>query len=78
MALIVLGALLMIVGVVLAADKSASRGRMSKPPESEGEPHDTLEPGGRGKQLSIKADLPGIALFVVGGILVFAGAASYG
>ncbi|GGC15684.1 hypothetical protein GCM10011494_38220 [Novosphingobium endophyticum] len=78
MALIILGALLMIVGVALAAVKSAGRGRLSKPPDTtDDESRDTLEPRGPGKRLSIKADLPGIALLVVGGILIFAGAAGY-
>jgi hypothetical protein len=37
-----------------------------------------LEPPGRGKRLSIKTDLPGIGLMVLGGILIFVGAAAYG
>lgn len=79
MALILLGALLMVIGVSLAAIKSAGRGRLSKPPSPvDGETRDTLEPQGRGKRLSIKTDLPGIALMVLGGILIFVGAAGYG
>lgn len=79
MALILLGALLMIIGLALAAIKSAEQGRLSKPPDpGEGEARATLEPPGRGKRLSIKTDLPGIALMVLGGILIFAGAAAYG
>lgn len=78
MALIILGALLMVVGVALSAVKSARRGRLSKPPNLAGdETRDTLEPSGRGRRLSIKSDLPGLALFVLGGILIFVGAAGY-
>lgn len=79
MALILLGALLMVIGVALAAIKSVERGRLSKPPAAaDGENRDTLEPQGRGKRLSIKPDLPGIALMIVGGIFIFVGAAGYG
>ena len=79
MALILLGAFLMVVGLALAAIRSASRGRLSRPPSpAEGESRGTLEPSGRGKRLSLKTDLPGVGLMILGGILIFAGAASYG
>lgn len=65
---ILIGALLIVAGVVLAAINTIKRGRLSKPPE-EG-PGNTLEPAGRGRKLSVMSDLPGIALFVIGAILL--------
>lgn len=67
---IVLGALLIVGGIALAAARTASRGKLSDPHATGPDRHhDTLEPRGRGSRLSIKADLPGLAL-VVAGMLV--------
>lgn len=68
---IVLAALLIVSGVALAAARTASRGKLSDPhATTPGRKMDTLEPRGRGARLSIKADLPGIALIVVGVLLL--------
>ena len=75
MALILIGVLFIIAGVVLSTLKTLRRGRLSQAREPiTGEPRDTLEPTGRGDNLSLKADLPGIALFGLGAILIFLGA----
>lgn len=75
MLLIATGAFLIIAGIALAAARTASRGQLSEQhPPVPGTHPDTLEPRGRGARLSLKADLPGIALVVVGAILMFAGA----
>jgi hypothetical protein len=75
MTLFGVGAALVIMGVVIAAMRTLRRGRLSEPgaaaPES---PRDTLEPSGSGRRLSLRADLPGIALVVIGGILLLIGA----
>lgn len=73
MALILVGVLLIIAGIVLAANNTIRRGRLSEAPEPV--THDTLEPNGRGRRLSFKPDLPGLALILLGVILMFAGAA---
>jgi hypothetical protein len=76
MTLILIGVLLAVGGVVLSALRMLRSGRLSKPEiEHIGEAPDTLEPPGRGRRLDLKVDLPGIALFVLGVILIFAGAA---
>jgi hypothetical protein len=73
--LIALGALLLIGGIVLAATRTASRGKLSDPQASDpGDQIETLEPRGRGDRLSIKADLPGLALMIIGAMLLFVGA----
>jgi hypothetical protein len=73
MILVAFGALLVVCGVVVAAMRTASRGKLSEP---HGGAKGTLEPRGRGDRLSLKADLPGIALVIAGGLLIFAGAAA--
>ena len=74
MFLIALGALLIIGGIVLAATRTASRGKLSDPHGSApGDQVETLEPQGRGDRLSIKADLPGLALMAIAALLVFLG-----
>lgn len=68
---IILGALLIVSGIALAAARTASRGKLSDPHGSgPGGRTDTLEPRGRGGKLSVKTDLPGIALVVAGAILL--------
>ena len=66
MMLVWIGALLVIVGVVLTATRTLQRGRLSDPEAV----RDTLEPKGSGKRLSVKADLPGIALIAIGSLLL--------
>jgi hypothetical protein len=76
MLLIVIGALLIVGGVVLAANSTLKRGRLSQAEQPvSNEPRDTLEPKGRGRQLSLKADLPGMALIAIGAVLLFLGMA---
>ena len=68
---IILGALLIISGIALAAARTASRGKLSDPHATgAGEQTDTLEPKGRGSRLSLRADLPGFALMIVGAVLL--------
>jgi hypothetical protein len=74
MALVVIGAVFVIVGVALAAVRTAGWGRLSQPTTS-ARPT-TLEPTGKGRRLSLKADLPGLGLAALGAILILAGALS--
>lgn len=77
MMLIALGCLLVVAGVVLAAVRTAARGKLSDPhAKIPGHRTDTLEPQGQGKRLSMKADLPGFLLMAVGAVLIFAGASA--
>jgi drug/metabolite transporter (DMT)-like permease len=74
MALILIGVLLIIAGVVLATLKTLKRGRLSQSREpGSGEQRDTLEPTGKGDRLALQADLPGIGLCILGAILILAG-----
>jgi len=78
MLLVWIGALLVISGVVVAAIRTVRRGRLSdarRPPAAAAP--DTLEPEGRGRRLSIEADLPGLGLIAIGVILLLAAAISY-
>jgi hypothetical protein len=68
----VVGALLIICGIVYLAGAAIYQGRMSDP---ERDPADTpahgLEPRGRGMRfLGLKTNWPGLALVVVGAILL--------
>jgi hypothetical protein len=73
MLLVWLGALLIISGIVLTATRTIQFGRLSdaRRPPAMAAP-DTLEPKDRGRRLSIKADLPGLALIAVGSLLLLA------
>ena len=75
MVLVWIGALLVLSGVVLTAIRTIRHGRLSdaKRPPAAAAP-DTLEPKGRGRLLGVKADLPGLALIVLGSILLLAAA----
>lgn len=76
MGLIAIGAFLIIAGVVLAAVRTLKRGRLSQDEQPiTHEQRDTLEPIGRGRRLSFKPDLPGLALIAIGVILLFLGMA---
>ena len=74
MILIGIGAVLIILGVVVAASNTAKRGRLSdaRPEPMEAAP-DTLEPRGKGARLSFVSDVPGIALVGLGAILLLMG-----
>ena len=75
MVLIAIGVGLIILGVVLSSVRQVRRGRLSQDPgQPSGQPSDTLEPTGKGDELSAKPAMPGIALYIIGGILIFAGA----
>ena len=74
MLLITIGALLAIGGIVLAANSTLKSGRLSEAEEPiSHQPRDSLEPTGRGRRLSLKADLPGLALIAIGILLLFLG-----
>lgn len=75
MLLIAIGALLIIGGIVVAANSTLKRGQLSQAEQPiTHAPRDTLEPIGRGRRLSLKADLPGFAMIALGVILLFLGA----
>ena len=74
MALVVIGALLVIVGVAMAAVRTAGRGRLSQPNTQTSAQPTTLEPPGKGRQLSLRADVLGLGIAALGAILIFAGA----
>ena len=74
MLLIAIGALLIIGGIVMAANSTLKRGRLSQAEQPiSHEPRDSLEPTGRGRRLSLKADLPGLAMIALGVLLLFLG-----
>jgi len=76
MFLIVAGALLIVCGMVVATISTLRRGRLSqaRQPVTQA-PRDTLEPTGKGRRLSLKSDIPGLALILLGALLLFLGAA---
>src|SRR3546814_5958983 len=61
-------------GVVWAAMTTTRRGRLSDPEPAPTKSADTLEPAGRGRRLSLSAELPAFALIIVGAVILFAGA----
>jgi hypothetical protein len=76
MALVVAGVVLVIVGVALAAVRTAGSGRLSQPNAQTSVRPTTLEPTGKGRRFSLKADLPGLGMAALGGLLILAGALS--
>lgn len=76
MLLIVAGALLIVCGMVVATVSTLKRGRLSqaRQPVTHA-PRDTLEPTGKGRRLSLKTDLSGLGLILLGALLLFLGAA---
>jgi hypothetical protein len=73
MLLISIGALLIISGVVLAAIRTLKSGRLSEVRQrGPSDAPDTLEPKGRGRRLSAKADLPGLAMIALGALILLA------
>ncbi|API60001.1 hypothetical protein BSL82_12340 [Tardibacter chloracetimidivorans] len=69
-----IGAILIVAGVVWAAMTTTRRGRLSDPEPAPTKSADTLEPAGRGRRLSLSAELPAFALIIVGAVILFAGA----
>lgn len=70
-----LGALLVVSGLLFMAYQAIARGRMSDARRSRSAAGDTLEPrGGRGA-FGLEANWPGLALVALGGIILLAGAA---
>jgi hypothetical protein len=74
MVFVVIGALLVIVGIAVAAARTAGRGRLSQANSQTSAGPNTLEPTGKGRRLSLKADLLGLGIAALGAILIFAGA----
>lgn len=75
MAVILLGALLVVAGVVYMASTAIWRGRMSDPTSRSGGSA-TLEPAHRGVRfLGLGSNWPGILMMVVGAILLLGGIA---
>lgn len=76
MLLTILGALLVIGGLVYIAGQALSRGRLSGPrPPRPSAPGDTLEPPARGMRfLGPTNHWPGIAAMLIGVALLFIGA----
>lgn len=71
MALVWIGALLVVIGIVVSTITTLKRGRLSQDEEPvTHEQRDTLEPEGEGRRLSLGADLPAIALVGIGLILL--------
>lgn len=71
MTLVWIGALLVVLGIVVSTISTLKRGRLSQAEQPvTHEPRDTLEPQGRGGRLSLRADLPGIALVGIGFVLL--------
>ena len=76
MMLVGIGSLMVIGGVVMTAMATLRRGRLSEPPPPRPDsPRDTLEPSGPGRRLSVKGDLPGLALMGLGAVLLLVGSA---
>jgi hypothetical protein len=76
MALVVIGALFVIAGIAMAAVRTAGWGRLSQRNTQTSVRPNTLEPTGRGRRLSLKADLPGLGMAALGAVLILAGALS--
>ncbi len=74
MLFVLIGALMVIIGVVLMATRTLKRGRLSEVRQRNSDAPDTLEPSGQGRSLSMKADLPGLALIALGSLILLAAA----
>ena len=75
MTFILLGALLVIVGVLFMAAQPIWRGRLSGVRRlRSAQPSDTLEPERPARGFGIKSNWPGLALVALGAILLLAGA----
>ena len=73
MLFLLIGAALVIIGIVLLASPPIWRGRLSggRPRPTAGA---TLEPPQPGAGFKLTSNWPGLALFVLGGVLLLAGA----
>ena len=71
--LVVLGALLVIAGLLQMAYQAIWKGRLSDARPHHSTTEDTLEPRGQRGAFGLKANWPGFALVVVGGILLLVG-----
>ena len=72
--LIWIGALLVVVGVLITAGQALWRGRLSDARRfTPGVASDSLEPQGTYTSFSLRANWPGLALMVVGAILLLIG-----
>jgi hypothetical protein len=70
-----LGALLILAGVLMTAGKALFRGRLSEPRGSgQASAIDTLEPRKHGRGLSLSANWAGLALIVLGALMLLGGA----
>jgi uncharacterized membrane protein len=76
MAFVVIGVMLVFVGVAIAAVRTAGRGRLSQPDSQASGRLGTLEPTGKGRRLSLKADLLGLGMAALGALLILAGVLS--
>ena len=77
MALVWIGALLVVGGVVFTAAQAIWKGRLSDArPTRSGVASDTLEPQPRSSGFGLKANWPGLALIALGAVLLLAGAAT--
>jgi hypothetical protein len=75
MTLVLLGALLVLAGIVFMAAQPIWRGRLSGGRRlGSGAPSDTLEPPRPARGFGIKSNWPGMALVVLGGVLLLMGA----
>jgi hypothetical protein len=75
MTLVLLGALLILAGIVFMAAQPIWRGRLSGGRRlRSGPPSDTLEPPRPARGFGIKSNWPGMALVVLGGVLLLIGA----
>ena len=76
MTLVLLGALLVLTGVVFMASQPLWRGRLSGVRRVRStEPGETLEPQKPARGFGIKSNWPGLALIALGAVLVLGGAA---
>jgi hypothetical protein len=75
MALVWIGALLVLIGVLILAVQPLQRGRLSGGRLREPKASDTLEPRRPGSGFGIKSNWPGLALVGFGIVLLLAAAA---
>lgn len=74
MAAVGLGAALIVIGIVWAAFITTRRGALSDPrPPDGGAAPETLEPKGKGRRLSLGAELPAYGLVILGVVILLAG-----
>jgi hypothetical protein len=69
------GALLVIGGLVFTASQAVRKGRLSGARPSPGQPTDTLEPPRNTGGFSLRENWPGLAIIVLGALLLLFGSA---